>query len=265
MKQRFKSLFRKAGLLPVLDLMRFYVHYLSRFYAIQKAKKNHPNFIFPPAYYIYETYQLDFENYYTDGKNTAKDLVACIQKHTEIVKNFTLLDWGCGPGRVVRHFSELLPEAIIYASDYNKKYIRWCSEHLNGIQFLHNELLPPIRLQDNSLHVIYSLSILTHLSEKAHQLWIQEIYRLLKPNGIAIITTHGTPYVDQLNEQEKIQFEKGYFVEQATDIEGNRTYTAYQPEAYIKSLVKDFQVVEFIPGGNKNSIHGKQDTWVLRK
>ncbi len=41
---------------------------------------------------------------------------------------------------------------------------------------------------------ITGLSIFTHLSVKAHEEWIKELYRVIKKGGILIITTQGPGY-----------------------------------------------------------------------
>ncbi len=38
---------------------------------------------------------------------------------------------------------------------------------------------------------IHAISIFMHLSETMHYAWINELYRILKKDGILIFTTHG--------------------------------------------------------------------------
>jgi hypothetical protein len=33
----------------------------------------------------------------------------------------------------------------------------------------------------------------------------------------------------------------------------------------MEQLFADFEILDFIAGGSPNSIHGKQDTWLVRK
>jgi hypothetical protein len=60
-------------------------------------------------------------------------------------KNLTILAWGCGPGRIIRHMPDLFDESgQCHGTDYNFRSIAWCRENLPGIQFAINDLKPPL-------------------------------------------------------------------------------------------------------------------------
>ena len=105
-------------------------------------------------------------------------------KHFDIHSDgFKILDWGCGPGSIVRHFPEILTEAHVYGTDYNEEYIRWCGENLNRINFSVNQIDPPTKYKNSFFDAVIGLSIFTHLSEKNHFDWINELYRFIKFGG----------------------------------------------------------------------------------
>lgn len=123
-KNNISSLLRSLRLLERIDKLRFRLHYLKNWQNIQEIKKLHHDFIFPPAYYIYETYHLDYNDYYQDGLQTAKDIIRSLRTYIDVNhKGFKILDWGCGPGRVIRHMANVLPFSKCYGSDYNPQYI----------------------------------------------------------------------------------------------------------------------------------------------
>jgi hypothetical protein len=86
--------------------------------------QNHPRLKFPPPYYIYETYRLNYQEYYEDGLETARELVDLVRKHKSLEGRW--LDWGCGPGRITRHLPGILENMRIYDS-YNSGYIECVS------------------------------------------------------------------------------------------------------------------------------------------
>lgn len=143
--------------------------------------------------------------------------------------------------------------------------LQWCSSNINNVSFLKNELLPPLRFMSNELDSIYSLSIITHLSLQSHYLWINELHRVLKPGGILIITSQGDEFKSKLNESELKDFNQGQLVIRETQIEGNRSYSAFQPIRFMHELLKDFKLLKFIKGNSPESIHGEQDTWIVQK
>ena len=220
----------------------------------------------PPEFFIYETYRLNYKWYHDDGKNTALEIVTLFSKHFDIAAPGTkILDWGCGPGRIVRHFPELLPAAKIFGTDYNSDYIQWCGRNLKGIEFSLNRKDPPTIYPDNFFDAITGLSIFTHLSENAHYGWIDELHRIVKPGGYMFITTQGRAYYSRLTTDEKKIFESGNLVTRKYVDEGNRLYSSFQPIEFMnKFFGAKFRVVESLPGELANG-EPAQDSWLLKK
>ena len=265
-KSNISGLLRKMNLLSSAEKVRFYLQK-------EKYKKDnnifrdeHPDFLLPPEFFIYETYRLNYKWYYEDGKNSADEIVTLLSKHYNLAKpGIRILDWGCGPGRIVRHLPALLPAAKIYGTDYNENYIKWCRENLKEIIFSSNKVDPPMNFAASFFDAIIGLSIFTHLSEKNHFAWIDELYRIIKFGGEGLITTQGEAYRSGLTPNEKGVFDAGQLVTRKYLNEGNRLYSSFQPPGFMKKLVAGkFQIVEFIPGVIKND-EPSQDNWVLRK
>ena len=171
-------------MLSSAEKARFYLQKLKYKKDNDAFRKEYPDFVLPPEFFIYETYRLNYKWYYEDGKNSAEEIVTLLSKYYDLAKpGKRILDWGCGPGRIVRHFPALLPNAEIYGTDYNENYIKWCSENLKGINFSANKIDPPMNFQSSFFDAIIGLSIFTHLSEKNHFDWINELYRIIKFGG----------------------------------------------------------------------------------
>jgi SAM-dependent methyltransferase len=102
-----------------------------------------------------------------------------------------VLDWGCGHGRVARHFITHWPNAAITGVDVDGENIAWCRENLSGGTFQVAPLWPPLDLASDSFDLIIGLSVMTHLSASAQEAWIAELRRILKPGGLALITFGG--------------------------------------------------------------------------
>jgi cyclopropane fatty-acyl-phospholipid synthase-like methyltransferase len=71
---------------------------------------------------------------------------------------------------------------------------------------------------------VYAISIFTHLSERLHYSWIEELFRLLKPNGIIIFTTHGDLCAKRLSTTEKEKYNSGNLVGKDQIKEGKNTF-----------------------------------------
>ena len=102
-----------------------------------------------------------------------------------------VLDFGCGSGRVLRHFVDEAHTAEFHGCDIHEESIRWLQEHLSPP--LHGHLTgpnPPLPFPDGHFDVIWTTSVFTHLVE-TWSAWLLEMHRVLKPDGILIATFIG--------------------------------------------------------------------------
>jgi len=120
-------------------------------------------------------------------------MVECLLSRYGIVpgKGVRVLDWGCGHGRVARHFIECWRDAEILGMDIDAENIAWCRDNLPGGIFEIAPLWPPSPLADASLDVVFGISVMTHLTAEAQEAWLAELHRALKPRGLALITFAG--------------------------------------------------------------------------
>ncbi len=170
-----------------------------------------------------------------------------------------VLDFGCGCGRVVRYWKDY-PATKIYGSDYNPKLVEWCAANLPFGDFGINELAPPLKYQDGFFDLVYAFSVFTHLPEALSEDWIKELQRVLKPGGHALLTTHGEPFVPDLDPNEVVDFRAGKMIVKYASVAGTNLCAAFHPEAYIrKHWAQYFEVVEILSG------KAKQDFVLLRK
>ena len=258
------NLLRKLRLIYFTDWLQFYWQRFKHRKVNREFKKTYPDVAIPPDYLLYESFQIHYPKYYIKSREAAKDLVLRFKNHTTL-DNKKVLDWGCGPARILRHLPELMDDnCTFYGTDYNSKSIEWCSENLPNIQFNNNKLSADLPYENDYFDIIYGLSIFTHLSAKMHTNWFNELYRILKPGGIMLITTQGDIYKDKLTDSEREVFNSGNLVVRGKVKEGHRTYSAFQPKTFMLNMVKPAEVLEHI----EQPVKGKwypQDIWILRK
>ncbi len=105
----------------------------------------------------------------------------------DIGKAGSVLDWGCGCGRLTRHLNKYT-NASIHGTDIDSQNVQWCSKHLPTASFT---LADPWKatLYDNaSFDLIIGHSVFTHLTEEAQYFWLEELHRVLKPGGALLVT-----------------------------------------------------------------------------
>lgn len=102
-----------------------------------------------------------------------------------------VLDFGSGAGRTLRHFHDESEQAEFWATDIDEPSIAWLEQNLSPPfrTWLASEF-PPLGLPLGSFDLIYAISVFTHLSDGSLP-WLLELHRLLKPDGILIVTYTG--------------------------------------------------------------------------
>lgn len=263
-KQGISSLLRKLRVLHLADKLRFYIQKRKNRKANREFREKYPEVVLPPDYLIYESFQLNYHKYYVQSKEGARKLVDLFKQHIDL-KNKNILDWGCGPARILRHLPELVGNGCAYyGTDYNARTIDWCTKNLPEINFNANTLEAKLPYEDNFFHVIYGISIFTHLSEELHHQWYAELFRILKPGGIMMLTTQGDIFRAKMTPVELEQYNKGELVVRGQVTEGHRIFSAFQPKQFMNSLFSNATVVDHIELPPVNQWY-PQDKWIVRK
>jgi SAM-dependent methyltransferase len=174
-----------------------------------------------------------------------------------------LLDWGCGCGRILRHWAGLEATRVC-GCDINPKMVEWCDTNLPFAEVVRNELSPPVAFPDGSFGLVYALSVITHLPEDLQHAWIAECRRLLRPGGFLLFSTLGEYYLSlqRLTEAERHSFEAGNLVVLYQGAPGTSLCSAYHPPQYVRERLADgFDVVADRPAAQD----GRHDLYLLRK
>lgn len=103
-----------------------------------------------------------------------------------------VLDFGCGAGRVLRHFLGET-DSELHGCDIDEASVSWLSEHMPQVRALRNGALPPLPYPDGHFDLIWAASVFTHLTD-ASTAWLLELHRLLSPGGF-LWATHLGPSV----------------------------------------------------------------------
>jgi SAM-dependent methyltransferase len=185
-----------------------------------------------------------------------------IAAHIPIAEIESVLDFGCGCGRVTRYWSDF-PGAVT-GSDVSARAIDWCRTNQPFARFEQNALAPPLVFEDESFDLVYALSVFTHLTAELQVAWRDELRRVLRPGGRLLLTTHGRSYVPRLDDDERARFERGELVVRWGDVPGTNLCSAYHPERYLReSLAQGFTFLTLEPEGARGN--PTQDLVLLRK
>jgi len=264
-KGQISNALRQLGLIYFTDWIRYCIERYKNRKVNKDFKKQNPTVKLPPDYLIYESFQINYKKYYTESIDTAKWAANYFSNYIEL-KDKKILDWGCGPGRVIRHLPSVIGNGCEYfGTDYNKQTIDWCSRNLPGISFNCNSLAAQLPYSDNYFDVIYGISIFTHLSEQLHYDWYNELFRILNPGGIMFLTTQGDNFKVKLIDSELNQYNNGKLVIRGKVKEGHRTFSAFHPTEFMTRLFSNVEILEHVVTQPGKEGWLPQDIWIIKK
>jgi SAM-dependent methyltransferase len=102
-----------------------------------------------------------------------------------------ILDFGCGPGRVLRMMLRHAGTLRVVGTDVDATAIRWCRSNFPFGEFRVNEKNPPTDLPASTFGLVYANSVFSHLAEQPHFAWLRELRRVARPGALLILTVHG--------------------------------------------------------------------------
>ncbi len=219
----------------------------------------------PPARYIFwVTINVWRAIYFHSGQIITADIKSHLQTAGLDLANFrTLLDFGCGCGRISRHLAGL-KSTTLFGVDYNPELVAWCSKNLPFGRFSQNELEPPLQFDDNMFDFILARSVFCCFGEDLQRRWLAELWRVLKPGGILYLSTHGSQFVAHLPPEQKELYDAGEMVTVSFGPEGSNNFGSFHPNAYVtRRMLTGFELLSYKPGEAKP--HLEQDNYILRK
>lgn len=175
----------------------------------------------------------------------------------------SVLDIGCGTGRLLMGWHCANPRRRIAGVDINRELIEWSKANLPG-QWAVCELLPPLPFEGVQFDLIQLASVFTHLPLEHQTQWIEEIRRLLKPRGVLVITLHGAIYA-------KVFHQSGAYSELPTGAVGSNAFATFHTPQFAETLFGGFERCGYFERGHDADpptlfpIAAFQDVYVFRR
>ena len=100
-----------------------------------------------------------------------------------------VLDFGCGSGRLLRHWLDEARVAEFHGADVSEELVSWVRANLcppiAGVEVSGDR--PPLDFPDGHFDLITALSVFTHIADGWSQ-WLLELHRVLRTGGILVAT-----------------------------------------------------------------------------
>ena len=224
----------------------------------------------PPAHLILRVAAHEFSSLYlVTGMQVYREFWTTICKYVDPPRIKSMLDWGCGCGRIIGFFLKFSGIPRIYGCDIDAEAIAWCQNNLKPAEFSAVPPHPPTAYADQEFDLIISFSVFTHLSREDQISWLKEMQRILAPGGLFLTTVHGE-FATKLKfprKEIKEVLKGGIFdgmVDRSLDGIAPKGYYrgVFQTKEYtLKEWARYFEIIEYKEGAGGEY----QDLIVMRK
>jgi SAM-dependent methyltransferase len=109
----------------------------------------------------------------------------------------SVLDFGCGPGRVLPHLATLAPAAACVGCDVDAAAIDWAARAHRALGWSLTSFHPPLPYESGRFDLVYAISVFSHLDRGLAGMWLTELRRVLAPGGLALLSVHGPHAFEQ--------------------------------------------------------------------
>jgi ubiquinone/menaquinone biosynthesis C-methylase UbiE len=219
----------------------------------------------PPASLRLRVGEASKHIYLITGERVFRRLKNQLKKYIKLEDCQTILDWGCGCGRLIRNFPEFVNASGLHGCDIDPDAIAWLKSHFPDMSFETVAPYPPTPYQDNQFDLIYGISVFTHLTEDTQFLWLEELKRISKKDGIVAVTVHGETTTDPslaepLSESGIADREgdRWMFFKHFLD-DGYYRLTKHRKDYVIEKWSNYFEILDFVEKGI-----GRQDLVIMR-
>jgi SAM-dependent methyltransferase len=123
-------------------------------------------------------------------------LRASYERHGERpLTDASVLDFGCGWGRLTRYLSRDVAPGRLYGCDPVEGILAICRANRVPATFAASAFVPERVPFDERFDLAFAFSVFTHLSEPAHEQSLVALHRSLRPGGILIVTIRPPEYL----------------------------------------------------------------------
>lgn len=174
--------------------------------------KNHSNYYKDGKTYKFQDHNKDFSNSIgdiTEGLQTlmiSKIIPNIIHINNTLNMGGTLLDFGCGTGKLLIKASEVYSDAMFYGLDIDKNGLLSANNLVktlkkqNRIKFFNG--LENEKPKENSIDVITMIEVFHEIEKKIRSKILKDLFNFLKPNGSIIILDETMPEKENLRDEE---------------------------------------------------------------
>lgn len=136
----------------------------------------------------------DVDRYLAIGRSAVRSTLAALLTSSRTSVN-SILDFGCGHGRVARHLRSLFPEAQLAVADTIRGWVDFCADRYQAAPIVTERDLRQVRIP-GSYDLIWVGSVFTHIDYARMSGLFKTLIDALNPGGVLVATFRGPATMD---------------------------------------------------------------------
>ena len=146
---------------------------------------------------LFDTSERAIEDYLRAGRSAVDNIEHALSEASrDFASVRSLLDFGCGHGRVLRQLRPRIPQARVTACDVDAGGVKFCAAEFGAEGIVSSWKIERIRL--GSYDLIWSGSVFTHLDAYGGDRLLTKLAAALEPGGVLVFSVHGDFSLDGL-------------------------------------------------------------------
>jgi SAM-dependent methyltransferase len=210
----------------------------------------------------------DVPAFFWSGRESVRELRRTLALvHRSLDSFASILDFGCGCGRMLLWLKELGQSSRLHGTDIDGDAIKWCRENLPYVTVGVNDADPPLPYPDGSFDLVFNHSVFTHIDARRQDMWLSELQRVTRPGGFVVLSTHGEVALPQGSQdlRDRLEQEGIVFIDRSypSDFPLPDWYqtTFHAPWYVFEHWGQWFEIRGYVPGG----VLGVQDHVLLQR
>ena len=146
---------------------------------------------------------VDDEDHYMSVASR-EQAVSSLERWIEVPEP-VILDIGCSSGYTLRLLRRRMPRATLLGADYVRRPLEKLGAAIPDLPLLQFNV-SHCPLEDDSVDAVVLLNILEHIEDDGQA--VQQIYRILRPGGVAAIEVPAGPHLYDIYDQRLMHFRR---------------------------------------------------------
>jgi SAM-dependent methyltransferase len=144
----------------------------------------------------------------TDSLRRLRAMLEPVKRYRLLESFATVLDWGCRAGYLEAFLSHFMPDAEVTGIDTDAEAIEWTRQSGRPGKFSKVDPAQPTNLPADSFDLVLGHSMLGRLTASEQSTWLEELRRVMKSGGYALLTLNGEllrPFIKERDAHDEVE------------------------------------------------------------